>query len=44
MNLQMEYISDKYNVNTNYQKNNLNPFKYFEGTQVLLKNGENLKF
>ena len=34
MNLQMEYISDKYNIytNTNYQKNNWNPLSYFEGT------------
>ena len=32
MNLQMEYISDKYNIYTNYQENNLNPLTYFEGT------------
>ena len=44
MNLQMEYISDKYNIYTNYQKNNWNPLSYFEGTNVLLKNGEKLKF
>ena len=44
MNLQMEYISDKYNISTNYQKNNWNPSSYFEGTYVLLKNGEKLKF
>ena len=44
MNLQMEYISDKYNINTNYQKYNWNPLSYFEGAWVLLKNGEKLKF
>ena len=44
MNLQMEYISDKYNKYTNYQKNNWNPLSYFKGTYVLLKNGEKLKF
>ena len=44
MNLQMEYISDKYNIYTNYPKNNWNPLSYFEGTYVLLKNGEKLKF
>ena len=44
MNLQMEYISDKNNIYTNYQKNNWNPLSYFEGTYVLLKNGEKLKF
>ena len=27
MDLQMEYISDKYNIYTNYQKNNWNPLK-----------------
>ena len=32
MDLQMEYISDKYNIHTNYQKNNWNPLSYFEGT------------
>ena len=42
MNLQMEYISDKYNIYTNYPKNNWNPLSYFEGT--FLKNGEKLKF
>ena len=30
MNLQMEFISDKYNIYTNYQKNNWNPLSYFE--------------
>ena len=44
MNLQMEYISDKYNIYTNYQKNNWNPLSYFEGTYMLLKNCEKLKF
>ena len=44
MNLQMGYISDKYNIYTNYQINNWNLLSYFEGTKVLLKNGEKLKF
>ena len=44
MNLQMEYISDKYNIYTNYQKNNWKPLSYFEDTYVLLKNGEKFKF
>ena len=43
MNLQMEYISDKYNI-YKLSKNNWNPLSYFEGTYVLLKNGEKLKF
>ena len=32
--LQMEYISEKYNIGlyTNYQKNYWNPLSYFEGT------------
>ena len=44
MNLQMEYIAGKYNIYTNYQKNNWNPLSYCEGTYVLLKNGEKFKF
>ena len=44
MNLQMEYISDKYNIYTNNQKNNWNLVSYFEGTKVLLKNGEKCEF
>ena len=44
MDLQMEYISDKYNIHTNFQKNNWNPLSYFEGTSVLLQNDEKLKF
>ena len=32
--LQMEYFSEKYNIYTNYQKDNWNPLSYFEGTYM----------